>query len=483
MGCPGATIVFEELVQLGCKKLIRVGTCGGLQPHHALGDLIVALTAVPADSTAMHLVGNEPHCPTASWCLIHERRARREGARPGAARRPDRLERPLLQPGRGPVRALVEARRARGRDGGGGALHGRARSAASRPAACSPSATSSSRASSRGSRDDELRAAVDRMTRIALDVAIADISGATSSSSSTRRPRTARPGKRWPELAHRAAELGLDGRDAPLGAARPPDRARARAAADGGRAARRRRRRRDAQRGRERRRRDATPSSPTIPLGTGQDFGRTYGIPTRLRRRRRASRSTGDARTIDARPRHATAPGGGEAERWFANVGSVGMSGAVAQRANGMSKALGGRATFFYALDARVRRVAEHRGDRDARRRRAPRADARRDRRERPLARRRDEARARTPQPDDGLFDVVLIGDVTQARLRHDRAEDLQRAGTCSHPKVEVLRSRTVAVDAAVPLPIEVEGEPVGTTPARFEVVPGAARPRAGNVP
>jgi len=72
MGCPGATIVFEELVQLGCKKLIRVGTCGGLQADHALGDVILALSAVPADSTAMHLVGNEPHCPTASWSLVHE---------------------------------------------------------------------------------------------------------------------------------------------------------------------------------------------------------------------------------------------------------------------------------------------------------------------------------------------------------------------------------------------------------------------------
>ena len=71
MGCPGATIVFEELIQLGCTKLMRVGTCGGLQAHHALGDLIVALTAVPADSTAMHLVNGEPHCPTASWQLIH----------------------------------------------------------------------------------------------------------------------------------------------------------------------------------------------------------------------------------------------------------------------------------------------------------------------------------------------------------------------------------------------------------------------------
>jgi DeoD family purine-nucleoside phosphorylase len=71
MGCPGATIVFEELVQLGVTKLLRVGTCGGLQPHHALGDLIVALTAVPADATAAHMVGNEPHCPTASWSLVH----------------------------------------------------------------------------------------------------------------------------------------------------------------------------------------------------------------------------------------------------------------------------------------------------------------------------------------------------------------------------------------------------------------------------
>jgi DeoD family purine-nucleoside phosphorylase len=72
MGCPGATIVFEELIQLGVKKLFRVGTCGGLQADHALGDLIVALSAVAADATATNLVGGEPHCPTASWELIHE---------------------------------------------------------------------------------------------------------------------------------------------------------------------------------------------------------------------------------------------------------------------------------------------------------------------------------------------------------------------------------------------------------------------------
>ncbi len=71
MGCPGATIVFEELIQLGVRKLLRVGTCAGLQSHHQLGDLIVALSAIADDRTADHLVGNEPHCPTASWELIH----------------------------------------------------------------------------------------------------------------------------------------------------------------------------------------------------------------------------------------------------------------------------------------------------------------------------------------------------------------------------------------------------------------------------
>ena len=71
MGCPSAGIVIEELVQLGVQRLLRVGTCGGLQPDLELGDLIVALSAVPADSTATHYVGGEPHAPTADWELVH----------------------------------------------------------------------------------------------------------------------------------------------------------------------------------------------------------------------------------------------------------------------------------------------------------------------------------------------------------------------------------------------------------------------------
>ena len=71
MGCPSAAIVFEELVQLGVKRLLRIGTCGGLQPDLELGDLIVAVSAVPADGTVRAYTAGEPHAPTADWELVH----------------------------------------------------------------------------------------------------------------------------------------------------------------------------------------------------------------------------------------------------------------------------------------------------------------------------------------------------------------------------------------------------------------------------
>jgi DeoD family purine-nucleoside phosphorylase len=71
MGCPSAAITVEELVQLGVRRIVRVGTCGGLQPDLSLGDLIIAISATPADPTALHYTGGEAHAPTASWELVH----------------------------------------------------------------------------------------------------------------------------------------------------------------------------------------------------------------------------------------------------------------------------------------------------------------------------------------------------------------------------------------------------------------------------
>jgi diacylglycerol kinase family enzyme len=41
-----------------------------------------------------------------------------------------------------------------------------------------------------------------------------------------------------------------------------------------------------------------------------------------------------------------------------------------------------------------------------------------------------------------------------------------------------VLRGATVTIEADEPLPIQLDGEQPGTTPARFEIVPNAIRLR-----
>jgi YegS/Rv2252/BmrU family lipid kinase len=212
------------------------------------------------------------------------------------------------------------------------------------------------------------------------------------------------------------------------------------------------------------------PELAVIPRGTGMDFVRTYGIPRRVEDALRVARD-GAVRTIDVgRVEFA------EGVRYFANVASVGMSAAVARRANGMSKRLGGKATFFYAL---VRVFLEWQNSTVD----VVLDDARREARMHDVVvangRWHGGAMLLAPEaePDDGLFDVVLIGDVTK-RDFVTTAPKIYRGTYLAHPKVELMRSRTVRVDAAERLPIELDGEQVGTTPARFEIVPRALRVR-----
>lgn len=70
MGCPSAAIAFEELKMLGANRLIRVGTCGGLQPGMTMGELVVATSATPSDRTALNYTGGEMHAPTADFGLV-----------------------------------------------------------------------------------------------------------------------------------------------------------------------------------------------------------------------------------------------------------------------------------------------------------------------------------------------------------------------------------------------------------------------------
>jgi uridine phosphorylase len=51
MGGPSVAIGVEELHELGVHTLLRVGTCGGLQPEIKMGDLVIAIGSVRSEGT------------------------------------------------------------------------------------------------------------------------------------------------------------------------------------------------------------------------------------------------------------------------------------------------------------------------------------------------------------------------------------------------------------------------------------------------
>ena len=74
---------------------------------------------------------------------------------------------------------------------------------------------------------------------------------------------------------------------------------------------------------------------------------------------------------------------------------------------------------------------------------------------------------------DDGLLDVVLIGDVSKVDFLLN-LHRLYRGTLGRHPKVEELRARRVEITPVQTLPAEVDGEQPGTTPVTYEIVPQA---------
>ncbi len=212
-----------------------------------------------------------------------------------------------------------------------------------------------------------------------------------------------------------------------------------------------------------------------LARGTGWDFVRTYGIPRDLEQAVEVALS-GDVRTIDLGLVTYRTWAGEEGRSHFANVASAGISGAIAKRANETSKALGGKVSYYWSTFAVFARwqTGEMRVTVDDETRAGRIIDA--------LV-----ANGRylgggmmmlpEAEPDDGLFDVLVIGDVTKRDLLFTLPKSY-RGKHLPHPRLEVLRGRVVTLDADEPLPIELDGEQPGTTPARFEVVPHALRLR-----
>lgn len=70
MGGPSVAIYYTELIQLGAQRIVRVGTAGGLKPGLRMGDMLVAVSATPDDPTVGMLTQREAHAPTATYELV-----------------------------------------------------------------------------------------------------------------------------------------------------------------------------------------------------------------------------------------------------------------------------------------------------------------------------------------------------------------------------------------------------------------------------
>ena len=212
-----------------------------------------------------------------------------------------------------------------------------------------------------------------------------------------------------------------------------------------------------------------------IPRGTGFDFARTFGITRKLDAAIGTALS-GDVREIDLGLASYRSWAGGEGRSYFANVGSAGISGAIAKRANETSKALGGRISYYWATLSVFAgwQTGEMRITVDETRRSGKMIDVL-------VANGRYVAGGMMmcpdAEPDDGVLDVLVIGDVTKRDLLFTLPKTY-RGRHLPHPRLELLRGRTVTIDADEPLPLELDGEQPGTTPVRLEVVPRALRLR-----
>ena len=71
MGMPSLSIYANELIRnFGAKTLIRIGSCGGMQPQVKLRDVILAMSATTVGSPSQSIFKELNFAPTADWSLL-----------------------------------------------------------------------------------------------------------------------------------------------------------------------------------------------------------------------------------------------------------------------------------------------------------------------------------------------------------------------------------------------------------------------------
>lgn len=217
-----------------------------------------------------------------------------------------------------------------------------------------------------------------------------------------------------------------------------------------------------------------------IPAGTGGDFIKTLGTPREVRAAAEAlKRAT--PRAIDVGRLSYIGHDGGPEVRHFINIASFGMGGLVDRLVNQSSKALGGTLSFALAAvkagmvyknmpvrlsldggpprEGKIYNVAVSNGRFfGGGMKVAPNAAL-----------------------DDGLFDVVTMGDFQFSELLL-HGLDIYSGKHLTNPKVRLERAARVEatpVRSGDEVLLDVDGEQPGRLPARFEVLPRALKVRA----
>jgi YegS/Rv2252/BmrU family lipid kinase len=210
-----------------------------------------------------------------------------------------------------------------------------------------------------------------------------------------------------------------------------------------------------------------------LPLASGGDFARTLGLAG-LEPAVNAL-AAGDSRRIDAFRARFRGPGGAPAERCFLNAASFGLGAVAALGVRGWCRAVPGSARYLAAalptlafgrsfqvtlqlddsppaaFDITTAAVAngQYQGGGI---RIAPEANI-----------------------EDGLADITVVERVSLAEVAAN-LPILYSGALYSYPKVRHWRAARVRVGAENEVPVELDGEPVGTLPLEIEALPQALR-------
>lgn len=71
MGMPSLSIYANELIRdYGVKTLLRIGSCGGMQPHVKVRDVVIAMTASAISTPSSSIFRELNFAPSANWALL-----------------------------------------------------------------------------------------------------------------------------------------------------------------------------------------------------------------------------------------------------------------------------------------------------------------------------------------------------------------------------------------------------------------------------